>query len=489
MRDFLFHLNPKSGAGLQSQIRHLLVDAILDGQLPGGSPLPSCRKLARDLGVARNTVVLAYQTLTEEGYLLARERSGYYVNGEMIDDRPLGMDAPVGDGAQTIDWSARMASWPSTQRNIVKPGDWRRHPYPFITGQIDPALFPLNAWRECSRQTLAKATTGDWIGDSVADDDPLLIEEVRTRVLPRRGVQAAENEILITLGAQNALFLLATLLMDATTTVGLENPGYVDARNIFASRDARLKSLALDDDGLIVGRRLHGCDYLYVTPSHQSPTTVTMSLERRLALLEQAAVRNIVVIEDDYEPEANYLGQPTTALKSLDDAGRVIHIGSFSKALAPGLRMGYLVADPALIREARALRRLMLRHPPANNQRTVALFLREGHYDALVHRLQRIYRERWEIMGAALERLIPDAVSVPASGGTSYWVTGPTRLDTGELAAAALDEGIVIEPGAIHFLDRRSPRNCFRLGFSAIPTERIEPGLERLARIISSATR
>ena len=407
----------------------------------------------------------------------------------MIDDRPLGMDAPAGDGARTIDWDARMASSPSTQHNIVKPANWRQHPYPFITGQIDPALFPLNAWRDCSRQTLAKSTISDWIEDSVADDDPLLIKEVRTRVLPRRGVQAAEDEILITKGAQNGLFLLATPLMDQTTTVGLENPGYVDAHNFFANREAKLKALPLDDRGLVVGHRLHGCDYLYVTPSHQSPTTVTMSLERRLALLEQAAARNIVVIEDDYEPEANYLGQPTTALKSLDNTGRVIHIGSFSKALAPGLRMGYLVAAPALIREARALRRLMLRHPPGNNQRTVALFLRERHYDALVHRLQRLYRERWEIMGAAPARLMPDAARVPAFGGTSYWVTGPARLDADKLAATALKDGIIIEPGAIHFLDRRPPRNCFPLGFSAIPTEPIEPGLERLAGLISSASR
>ena len=486
MRDFLFHLEPGSGHGLQAQIRQLLVDAILEGQLAGGSPLPSCRKLARDLGVARNTVVLAYQTLTEEGYLIARERSGYYVNGDIADDRPA-PPAPPGERTQIIDWGGRMTSRPSLQHNIVKPRDWRRHPYPFIYGQIDPALFPLSAWRACSRQTLAKAALSDWIGDSVAADDPLLVDEVRTRVLPRRGVQAAEDEILITMGAQHGLFLLATLLMNADTTVGLENPGYVDARNIFANREARLKPLAVDHGGLVVGRRLHGCDYLYVTPSHQSPTTVTMPLERCLALLEQTAKRNIIIIEDDYEPEANYRGQPTTALKSLDSHGRVIHMGSFSKALAPGLRMGYLVAAPALIREARALRRLMLRHPPGNNQRTVALFLREGHYDALVHRLQRVYRERWEIMGAALTRLMPEAVTVPAIGGTSFWVIGPARLDAAKLAAAALEQGIIIEPGDIHFLDRRPPRNRFRLGFSSIATDRIEPGLERLARLMPGA--
>ena len=180
------------------------------------------------------------------------------------------------------------------------------------------------------------------------------------------------------MGAQHGLFLLATLLMDGGTTVGLENPGYVDARNIFASREARLKALAVDHGGLVVGRRLHGCDYLYVTPSHQSPTTVTMPLERRLALLEQAAKRNIVIIEDDYEFETNYVNEPCPALKSLDDNSRVIYVGSLSKTLFPGLRLGFMVGPKELIVQARALRRLMVRHAPNNNQRTAALFLSLG---------------------------------------------------------------------------------------------------------------
>ena len=488
MRDFLFNLPPGGAGSLQSRIRRMVIGAILDGQLPEDSPLPSCRALARRLGVARNTVVLAYQGLVDEGYVVARERSGFYVDGDIRVETPRGATVRAGPGGPTVDWGGRFAVRPSGHRNIAKPLDWQRYPYPFIYGEVDPGLFPLTAWRECSRQALSRSAVKDWSHDQFAADDPMLVEEIRARVLPRRGVRAAAAEILVTLGAQHALYLLATLLIGDATTVGLEEPGYVDARNICRLRGARIKPLAVDADGLVVDRSLDACDYVYVTPSHQSPTTVTMPLERRAALLERAAAKGVVVIEDDYEPEANYVSDPTTALKSLDDEGRVIHIGSFSKALAPGLRLGYMVADPVLIAEARALRRPMLRHPPSNNQRTVALFLRDGHYDAHVHRLHRTYRARWAALGDALARYLPASSRVPSFGGTSFWVEGPAGLDAGRLARAARDEGIVIEPGAVHFLAKPPPRNFFRLGFSAIPTERIEPGIELLADLIARET-
>lgn len=483
-RDVLFHLPIDEGGGLQDQLRRMLVAAILDDRLAPGCRLPSCRKLAMSLGIARNTVVLAYQALVDEGYLESRERSGYYVNGEILGARaePSAARPEVSPG--DADWRPRLKLRPSAQENIVKPRDWRRQPYPFIYGQVDPDLFPLSAWRECSRQALAKLAVNDWIGDRFTDDDPLLVEQVRTRALPRRGLRAADDEILITLGAQHALYLLATLLMRDDTTVGLEEPGYVDARNIFRLAGARLKPLPVDGGGLVVDDRLDDCDYVYVTPSHQSPTTVTMPLDRRLALLERAAARRFIVIEDDYEPEANFLNKPTTALKSLDRQGRVIYVGSFSKALAPGLRLGYMVAPSPLIAELRLLRRLMLRHPPSNNQRTVALFLMGGHHDALVNRLHRAYRARWETMGEALARYLPDSSRVPTFGGTSYWVKGPDRLDAAALAVDALGHGVVIESGAVHFLSRNPPRNCFRLGFSSIPLERIEPGIELLAELV-----
>ncbi len=168
----------------------------------------------------------------------------------------------------------------------------------------------------------------------------------------------------------------------------------------------------------------------------------------------------------------------------MDREQTVVYVGSFSKSLAPGLRIGYLVAAAPLIAEARLLRRLILRHPPSNNQRTVALFISGGYYDALIHRLQRVYQGRWEAMAEALARYLPDSATTPSFGGTSYWLRGPEGLDTEALARAALEEGVVIEPGAVHFHGPERPRNTFRLGFSSIPVEKIAPGIEKLAQII-----
>ena len=367
MRDLLFPVQHQGSVSLQTQLRRHLVDAILDGRITPDEPLPSCRRLAQSLGISRNTVVLVYQGLADEGLLLSRERVGYFVNSDLVAEQadPDGEALDLPEAKAPVDWWHRLKLRPSRQSLLVKPKDWRRYPYPFIYGQCDPNLFPITAWRMCSRQALAIDAIRQWSEDSFDEDDPVLIEEIRARVLPRRGIKASADEILITLGAQNALYLLARLLFDRDSVVALENPGYVDARNIFETTGARLRPLPVDDDGLIVNDQLNDCDTVYVTPSHQSPTTVTLSMERRMALIEKAASEDFVIIEDDYEAETNFVSSPTAALKSIDRDQRVFYIGSFSKYITPGLRMGYLVGHADFIREARMLRRLMLRHTPA----------------------------------------------------------------------------------------------------------------------------
>lgn len=488
MRDILFHLKREENVSIQSQIREMLVSAILDGQLPSGVPLPSSRKMARTLGVSRNTVVLAYQSLVDDGYLTAKERSGFYVNLDILKGRALARQQCSRAPERAPEWDARLRVRPTRQPNIQKPANWMSYPYPFIYGQVDPTLFPIAAWRDCSRQALGKKGLFSWTSDSMGRDDPMLVEQIRTRLLPRRGILASEDQILITLGAQNALYLLASLLIGERTTVAIEDPGYPDVRNIFRLKTSRVVPIPVDHQGLPIDQRLDGCNYVYVTPSHQFPTTVTLPLARRQAMLEKAAKDDFVILEDDYEPETNYVSEPTPALKSLDANDRVVYVGSLSKTLFPGLRLGYLVGSSELIAEARALRRLMLRHAPTNNQRTVALFLALGHYDTLVNRLHRTFRERWQRMGEALARFMPDASRIPTYGGTCYWVRGPDDLDAEALAREALKEGVVVEPGRILFVADDGPRNYFRLGFSSIPAEKIEPGIRLLAEVIRRNT-
>jgi GntR family transcriptional regulator/MocR family aminotransferase len=491
MRELLFPVQHNSNVSLQTQLRRHIVEAIVDGRLASAEPLPSCRRLAQALGVSRNTVVLTYQTLADEGLLLSRERVGYFVNADLAPE-PAVLPETGSDGVPArvpVDWWPRLRLRPSRQSQIMKPKDWRRYPYAFIYGQCDPKLFPLTAWRLCSRQALAVDAVRDWSEDSVDEDDPHLVEEIRQRVLPRRGIKAAAEEILITCGAQNALYLVAQLLVSPRADVegarvGFEEPGYVDARNIFATAGARIHPLPVDRHGLVVDRALDGCDLVYVTPSHQSPTTVTLPAERRRDLMSRATAQDIVLVEDDYDAETNFFASPTTALKSIDRDGRVIYVGSFSKYIAPGLRVGYIVAAADFIREARLLRRLILRHPPTNNQRTLALFIAGGYYDALVQRLQRAYRERWEALSAALEANMPIAHTDISSGGSSFWVRGPQGLDSDALASQALERGVVIEPGSMFYMARKPPRNNFRLGFSTIEAERIATGVRVLSELV-----
>lgn len=479
----LFERSAGQGRPLQTQIRQMIASAILEGRLPPGNPAPSSRELSEHLGVARNTVVLAYQQLVDDGFLVSRERSGYFVSHDIVAGRiaPSGPVAPTGIGP---DWQARFGVRPSAQRNISKPQDWLNYPYPFLYGQFDPTLFPISDWRECSRQALGLLEVRGWAQDLIDGDDAQLIEELRTRVLPRRGVWAAPSEIMVTIGAQQALFLLAELLVTPQTIFGIEDPGYPDARNIAAIKTPHVQALAMDKAGLVPSDALAACDYAFLTPSHQCPTTLTMPLARRRALLDLAVDQDVVYIEDDYESETNFADDPTPALKSLDTAQRVIYVGSLSKTLAPGLRLGYVVGSPELIREARALRRLMLRHPPANNQRAAALFLSLGHHDALIRRLTRVLRDRSATLGAALARYLPDLVHSGGTGGSSYWIEGPAWLDSRELAETAKRHGILIEPGDVFFMADAPPRNFFRLGFSSIPTDRIEPGIAELAKLI-----
>jgi GntR family transcriptional regulator/MocR family aminotransferase len=488
MRDWLLRIKRGEYASLQTQIREAFVSAILDGQLGRDEPVPSTRRMAKVLGVSRNTVMLAYQGLLDDGYLVARERSGYYVSSRAVPQQVKPVAERPSDGREGKhagpDWKTRLARHPAARENIAKPLDWSSYKYPFIYGQVDHNLFPIAEWRECARQTLGKRWFHAWTDDHGAHDDPLLVEQIRRRILPRRGIMAGEDEILVTLGGQHALYMISSLMAKPQTRIVVEEPGFPDARNIFSLHSRNVSLIDVDEHGLPPDKIPADTEMAFVTPSHQSPTTVTMPLSRRLDLMEKARQHDFIVIEDDHEFETNYVNEPCPSLKSLDDSGHVIYVGSLSKSVFHGLRLGFLVGPREFIDEARALRRLMVRHPPNNNQRTAALFLSLGHHDTLIRRLHRAYRQRWEVMASALEKHLPNSSQVPSFGGTSFWVRGPERLDANRLNEAGRAHGLLIEPGRIFFGRENPPANYFRLGFSSIDEALIEPGVELLASLI-----
>lgn len=480
------------GQNLQNQIRTMIVDAILDGRLPVGSEVPSSRELSEALGVARNTVVLAYQQLVSKGYLITRDRSAHLVNPEMVKpgvgDKPVSEKTSLPEGGYRTgspNWARRIRSPLGIQRNIVKRADWQKIPYPFLYGQFDSSLFPTAEWRECCMKALSVSDIREWAQDLISHDDERLVQEICSKVLPRRGVWAKPNEVVITVGAQHALFMIADLLVGPKSCIAFEDPCYPDARNIFSLRAGKIIPIPVDSEGLVLSTDLAKAEMVIVTPSHQCPTTVKMSMARRQALLDFSEKNDLVVVEDDYEAESSFSEDPSPALKSIDRSGRVLYVGSLSKTFAPGLRLGYIVGPTELIHELRGLRRLMVRHPSAFIQRAFAMFISLGHLDAMVKRQTHAFRQRSEELQNSLRQNIPDLQVIPGFAGSSLWVKGPPGFNSKDFAKRLECEGVLIEPGDVFFHDP-SKVGFFRMGFSSINSVRITEGVKVMARIFYS---
>ena len=321
--DDLFRLPDQPALSLQARLRSAVVREILAGRLGSGAPLPSSRDLARLMGLSRNTVTAAYQQLVDEGYLLARPRSGIFVaDGALPASATQALPLAGAAAGRPPDWSARVLRSLTGRPILAKPERWREARYPFVYGGHDPQLFPTEDFRECCVRSLARAQLPNWTPDFETDDVPDLIEQIRLQLLPKRGVFALAEEIVVTVGAQQAFHQLADALFDQRSRVGFEEPGYPHARNSFALRGPLWVPVPVPVDGeCVVLDGLPPVDYLFVTPSHQSPTTATLSLGRRRALLALAEREDVVVIEDDYESENLYEGAPMPALKSLDRSG------------------------------------------------------------------------------------------------------------------------------------------------------------------------
>jgi GntR family transcriptional regulator/MocR family aminotransferase len=478
----LFELPDTPNLPLQARLRQAVVQAILDGRLSAGAALPSSRELAQLLSLSRNTVTSAYLQLMDEGFLQARPRSGVFVapNARPISASPAEpLVGASGQPGRAPEWSARVLRSLVDRPTLAKPERWRQYPYPFVYGTHDPQLFPTEDFRECCSRSLARSQLPHWTPDFETDDVPDLIEQIRTRLLPKRGVFALPAEIIVTVGAQHAYYLLAEALFDETKRVGLEEPGHPHARTSFSLRCPRWVEIGVDDEGLIVDA-LPAVDYLFITPSHQSPTTTTLSLERRQWLLRKAELQDFVIIEDDYEAENLYEGEPMPALKSLDKTGRVIYVGSVSKSLSPALRLGYIVAPRALIKELRAIRHAMLRHPSAFLQHAYALFLALGHHESHARRVNVAMQERLAAAAQALRQHLPDFEFTLPQGGASIWVRAPAWVDAAELASIARGHGVLIEAGDVFFAKPPYPCPFFRLRLSSIAAAQIPAGIRAL---------
>lgn len=472
------HVTLTGTGDLTAQIYAQLRDAILRGRLAGGDRLPASRDLAARLDVARGTVTAAYDRLLAEELLEARRGAGTFVAPGCVPP-PAPEQAGRTGGAITPRGPWQVPGTPPQLPGAVAVD--------FSVGVPDPDLFPLATWRRLvsgalRRGRLSTVTYGD-TGPS------RLEEQVARHAGLSRSVSARPEDVVVTAGAQQAVDLVARVLVEPGDVVAVEDPGYTAAARLLETHRARVRGVPVDAEGLVVDALPDTARLVHVTPSHQHPTGAAMSLARRIALLQWASRHDAVIVEDDYDSEFRFADRPLEPLQSLDREGRVVYVGSFSKSLLPALRVGYAVAPPSLSWALREAHRVTAWSGDAVTHEALADFLAEGHHGAHVRRATKVYRERRERLLDALAGLDEHLDVVPSAAGLHVCaVLRDPALDDVAIAEQALAAGVFVEP--LSTRHREQPvRHGLVLGVGAVPADRVGPGVAVLAACLSRPRR
>lgn len=471
---------------LHRQLYEGLRGDILGGRLAAGVRLPSTRALATELGVSRNTVMGAYLQLLAEGYARGRVGAGTYVADALPDDL---LSAGSGDGRSLRKASSGrglsrrgkvLAATPAiTARDLGAPRAFR-------SGVPAPEGFPSRAWGRISGKVWRHPPR-----DLLGYGDPAGYEPLRAEISAylgaARAVRCSWEQVIVVSGSQQALDLVARVLLDPGDAAWIEDPGYMGARGALAGAGARLVPVPVDGDGLDVEAGIEkeaGARLACVTPSHQYPLGVTMSLGRRLALLRWASRSGAWVIEDDYDSEYRYTGRPLEALQGLDNEGCVIYVGTFSKVLSPALRLGYLVVPPDLVDAFAAARELVDRHSPSLEQAVLAEFMAEGHFARHVRRMRVLYAARQEALIEAAERELSGLLDIrPAEAGMHVVGWLPYGADDREASRRAAASGVEAAALSRHAIKAPLPAGLL-LGYAAYEEAEIRSGARRLAEAL-----
>ena len=487
-KGLFIRLDPRARESLQSQVYTAVRSAILNGTLAPGAALPSSRALALELGVSRTTTLLAFEQLEAEGYLTARRGSGTFVAPELPDDLPA-----VGGQRPAIESRHPPLSRRGRAIAAIPPAAVRAGPAvrPFRIGV--PALdrFPIQLWTSLVTSRLRSATLQQLdYGDAAGL--PALREAIADHVNRARGTECQAGQVVVVAGAQRGLELVCRLLLDEGDAALLEDPGYPGARSALVSAGARVVPAHVDEEGLDVEalmRHGSGARLLYVTPSHQFPLGVTLSLPRRLALLRWAGRARAWIVEDDYDSEFRYGAHPIPCLHGLDTEGRVIYVGSFSKTLFPALRLGFVIVPADLQETVRAVQRASGHSPASADQAALAELMSRGHFDRHVRRMRSVYRERAEALATAILRHARGAINMRPIQAGLHAVGDLDGVEAEAVFREAAARGVEVMPLSAYRLGRTRSDNALVLGFGGVGPDAIARGVERLAGAIDAVRR
>ncbi len=471
-------LNRQSAVPLYRQLQEALLEAVLEGELPPGRKLPSSRLLAGELGLARNTVIEVYEALSAQGCLETRHGSGTYV-ADLASERLTPPPAAIAPVAPKLSARGRVL----IEDAQVFPRQWGA----FMPGVPDVTEFPTRIWarlhnRHWSRanpERLTYAPAGGLKALRVA-----LAEHLRTA----RGVRCEAEQIVITTGIHQSIDLTARLLTDQGDTVWLEDPCYWGLRHSLHSLGLKLQSVPVDAEGLNwAGLKSPPPRFIVATPPHQYPLGMVMTLPRRQALLEQAKAHGSWIVEDDYDSEFRYGTRPITSLQGLDRDGLVIYVGSFSKTLFPGLRLGYIVAPPQLAESFAKGVAELYREGQLQQQAMLADFISEGYFAAHIRRMRGLYKARREALLAAIGREFGAHLPVTGDNAGLHLVLGLNGADDRAIAREAVQAGIVTRPLSGYYRSPAPPQSGLLLGYACVREDAIAPAFAILSRVLCAA--
>ena len=483
LASLLLRVDRKTSAPLHAQIDQALRARILAGAVRPGTRLPSSRTLAAELGVARTTVLQALEALQAEGYLVAAPRSGVRVAPELPEQGLT--PAPVR--------TAHTASAPrlsSAARTLAGLGTGAPRlgsaPRPFRPGLPALDLFPVALWSRLVGQAQSRASARLLEGGEPAGHAGLR-RAISEHVVAARGARCTPEQVFVTAGTQQAFEEVLRLVVDPGERVWLEDPGYLGAQRAVLGAAARPVPVPVDDEGLDVDagiRRAPRARLVILAPSHQYPLGVTLSLGRRMALLRWATSARAMVLEDDYDSEFRHRGRPLTALQGLDDAGRVLYVGTFSKTMFPGLRVGYVVVPPALVDVFAAARASLPAPASALEQAALATFMDEGHFARHLRRMRGVYRERAEALLDALRSRCAGVLEPkPCDTGMQLCAILPPGVSDVTVRDRVARAGIEVAPLSDYRLGRGG-RGGLVFGFGAVRPAAIRAGVESLQRAL-----